>query len=99
MKEDCDQCLLPKVDVIMRSETPRTECYILNPHPESVPAAFARQLEQELKASKAEVERLKKELSDWDYGTRAKREQEARKKAEAEVERLKESLKAWTTID
>ena len=45
-------------------------------------------LDQELAASKAEVERLKKELDAWDYGTRAKREQEARKKAEAEVERL-----------
>jgi chromosome segregation ATPase len=39
--------------------------------------------------AEAEVERLKKELDAWDYGTRAKREQEARKKAEAEVERLK----------
>jgi len=37
----------------------------------------------------AEVERLTKELAAWDYGTRAKREQDARKKAEAEVERLK----------
>jgi hypothetical protein len=41
---------------------------------------------------KAEVERLKKELDAWDYGTRAKREQEARKKAEAEVESLREKL-------
>jgi hypothetical protein len=31
----------------------------------------------------AEVERLKKELADWDYGTRAKREQERAEKAEA----------------
>jgi chromosome segregation ATPase len=29
-------------------------------------------------------------LSDWDYGTRAKREQERAEKAEAEVKRLKE---------
>jgi ribosome-binding ATPase YchF (GTP1/OBG family) len=62
-------------------------------------AEFAQELERELAASQAEVARLKKELDAWDYGTRAKREQEARKKAEAEVERLKESLKAWTTID
>ena len=62
MKEDCDQCLLPNVDVLMRSETPRTEYYILNPHPEAVPAAFARDLERELAASKAEVERLRGQL-------------------------------------
>ena len=49
MKEDCDQCLLPNVDKIMRSETPRTECYILNPHPEAVPAEFARDLERQVK--------------------------------------------------
>jgi DNA repair exonuclease SbcCD ATPase subunit len=42
--------------------------------------------------AEAEVERLKKELADWDYGTRAKREQERAKKAEAEVERLREQL-------
>jgi colicin import membrane protein len=49
-------------------------------------------LDQELAASQAEVERLKRELDAWDYGTRAKREQEARKKAEAEVERLRSQL-------
>ena len=49
MKEDCDQCLLPNVDVLMRSETPRTEYYILNPPPEAVPAAFARDLERQVK--------------------------------------------------
>ncbi len=48
--------------------------------------------EKELAASQAEVERLKKELDAWDYGTRAKREQEARKKAETEVESLREKL-------
>jgi ribosome-binding ATPase YchF (GTP1/OBG family) len=45
-------------------------------------------------ALREEVERLKKELDAWDYGTRAKREQEARKKAEAEVERLEEQLES-----
>jgi ribosome-binding ATPase YchF (GTP1/OBG family) len=39
--------------------------------------------------AEADVERLKQELAAWDYGTRAKREQERAEKAEAEVERLK----------
>jgi len=39
--------------------------------------------------AEAEVERLKKELADWDYGTRAEREQKRAEKAE--VERLKEA--------
>jgi hypothetical protein len=39
-----------------------------------------------------EVERLKTELADWDYGTRAKREQERAEKAEAGVDRLKAQL-------
>ena len=43
-------------------------------------------------ALREEVERLKKELDAWDYGTRAKREQEARKKAEAEVAKLNHQL-------
>ena len=30
------------------SDTPRTEIYVLNPHPECVPAAFARELEREI---------------------------------------------------
>jgi regulator of replication initiation timing len=49
------------------TDTPRTETYVLNPHPESVPAEFARELERELAASKAEVARLRdenKELRD-----------------------------------
>jgi chromosome segregation ATPase len=49
-------------------------------------------LDQELAASQAEVERLKKELAAWDYGTRAEREQKRAEKAEAEVERLKEAM-------
>jgi septal ring factor EnvC (AmiA/AmiB activator) len=50
------------------------------------------ELQDQLDASKAEVESLKKELDAWDYGTRAKREQEARKKAEAEVAKLNHQL-------
>ena len=53
---------------------------------------FAQELERELAASKAEVERLKKELADWDYGTRAKREQERAEKAEAEVKEIRNAL-------
>lgn len=30
------------------SDTPRTEIYVLNPHPACVPAEFARDLEREL---------------------------------------------------
>ena len=75
----------------MTTDTPRTDAAEPQLHSNVggwVRADFARELEQELAASKAEVERLTKELADWDYGTRAKREQDARKKAEAEVERL-----------
>jgi hypothetical protein len=55
-------------------------------------------LTQGLAASKAEVERLKKELADWDYGTRAKREQERAERAEAEVERLRDALDTLTAV-
>jgi hypothetical protein len=55
----------------------------------------ADKLQKELKETKAEVERLKKELAAWDYGTRAKREQERAEKAEAEVERLREILEPF----
>jgi hypothetical protein len=44
------------------TDTPRTETYVLNPHPQAVPAEFARQLERELAASKAEVERMREQL-------------------------------------
>jgi predicted RNase H-like nuclease (RuvC/YqgF family) len=74
----------------MKTETPRTDAY--NNSLSVVPADFARQLERELAASEAEVERLKEELAAWDYGTRAKREQERAEKAEAEVERLRKQL-------
>jgi peptidoglycan hydrolase CwlO-like protein len=45
----------------------------------------ADKLQKEIKETKAEVERLKKELADWDYGTRAEREQKRAEKAEAEL--------------
>ena len=37
------------------SDTPRTEIYVLNPHPESVHAEFARELERELAKEKAKA--------------------------------------------
>jgi hypothetical protein len=52
------------------------------------------EMQLEIDKAEAEVERLKKELADWAYGTRAKREQERAEKAEAEVERLKEQLES-----
>jgi hypothetical protein len=51
-----------------------------------------------IKKLDAEVERLKTELADWDYGTRAKREQERAERAEAEVERLKILLSDLLTL-
>jgi regulator of replication initiation timing len=51
-------------------------------------------LQRENTALKAEVERLRNELSDWDYGTRAKREQERAEKAEAESESRRVALVA-----
>jgi hypothetical protein len=70
------------------TDTPRTDAACFSSRDPIELMMTSQQLERELNASKAEVERLKKELDAWDYGTRAKREQEARKKAEAEVERL-----------
>jgi hypothetical protein len=58
----------------------------------------AEKLQRELKETKAEVERLKKELADWDYGTRAEREQKRAEKAEAEVDRLREELATMTRL-
>jgi hypothetical protein len=46
-----------------QTDTPRTETYVLNPHPQAVPAEFARELERELNASQAEVERLREQLA------------------------------------
>ena len=52
----------------------------------------ADKLQKEIKETKAEVERLKKELADWDYGTRAEREQKRAEKAEADVAKLNHQL-------
>ena len=52
----------------------------------------ADRIQQELKESKAEVERLKTELADWDYGTRAKREQARAERAEAELTEARQWL-------
>jgi exonuclease VII large subunit len=76
----------------MITDTPRTDAASFSSRDPLELLQTSQQLERELAASQAEVERLKKELDAWDYGTRAKREQEARKKAEAEVERLKEAM-------
>ena len=48
------------------SNTPRTECYILNPIPECVAADFARELERELAAVRYELEIKKQEERDLD---------------------------------
>ena len=43
------------------SDTPRTECYVLNPLPQVVSADFARELERELNAANERIKRLE----DW----------------------------------
>jgi predicted RNase H-like nuclease (RuvC/YqgF family) len=90
----------PRTDAIEFRHCPPQPKDLLKKHEDSY--ALSRELERELNElwsrfdtqmeAEAEVERLKKELADWDYGTRAKREQERAEKAEAEVERLKEKL-------
>jgi hypothetical protein len=78
----------------MTTDTPRTEAARFEAlrssalRQDCIPLKLGQELERELAASQAEGERLKKELADWDYGTRAKREQERAEKAEAEAERL-----------
>ena len=42
-------------------KTPRTEIYVLNPHPPCVAAEFARELEREINIAKANADRLNKE--------------------------------------
>lgn len=37
------------------NDTPRTEIYVINPHPECVPAEFARELERENQRLKLEL--------------------------------------------
>jgi hypothetical protein len=80
-----------------RAERAEAEVERLLERAENAEADLIRtQIEMQLEIDKAEaeVERLKKELADWAYGTRAKREQERAEKAEAEVERLKEQLES-----
>jgi Skp family chaperone for outer membrane proteins len=81
----------------MNTDTPRTETYVLNPHPESVPAEFAREIERELAASKAEVERLleRAENAEADLIRTQIEMQLDLDKSEEEVERLKKELAAW----
>ena len=82
----------------MKSDTPRTDAELARVwHGDDlIDPDFARQLERELShslenqvKSQEDIERLTRELATWDYGTRAKREQERANKAEAEVETLK----------
>jgi len=40
------------------SDTPRTECYVLNPLPQVVSAEFARELERELNAAQDRINEL-----------------------------------------
>jgi DNA repair exonuclease SbcCD ATPase subunit len=62
-----------------QTDTPRTETYVLNPHPQAVPAEFARELELEAVTYKNEALSLRDshDLLYRDY-----------QKLEAEVERL-----------
>jgi len=85
----------------MTTETPRTPEELLETEVaelrENAQRIGVNRYDQ-LKKAEAEVERLTKELAEWDYGTRAKREQDARKKGEAEIERLKSQLKRAVEI-
>ena len=93
----------------MTTDTPRTDAEITRVGIDGdgdayLHADFARELERELSASQAEVERLKKELADWDYGTRAKREQERAEKAEdeeleSELKKIKSTPHRQMTTD
>ena len=40
------------------SDTPRTECYVLNPLPQVVSAEFSRELERELNAANDRIKRM-----------------------------------------
>jgi hypothetical protein len=81
------------------TDTPFTDKHaspwVPEPNTDWVPAYMVRELEREFNASKAEVERLKKELDAWDYGTRAEREQKRAEKAEAEIERLRSVMRSF----
>jgi exonuclease VII large subunit len=77
------------------TDTPRTDAACFSSRDPIELMMTSQQLERELNASKAEVERLKKELADWDYGTRAEREQKRAEKAEAEIERLRSVMRSF----
>jgi hypothetical protein len=49
------------------NDTPRTEIYVLNPPPESVPADFARELERELVKEKAKAIALESSIKKVKY--------------------------------
>lgn len=82
----------------MNTDTPRTDSARFEALRDSafrmdcIPLKLGQELERELAASHAEVDRLKKELAAWDYGTRAEREQKRAEKAEAEVAKLNHQL-------
>jgi len=80
----------------MTTDTPRTEAAWNTYGDEYELELFSRQLERELTASRAEVERLKKELAAWDYGTRAEREQKRAEKAEAECAKWRKVAESLT---
>lgn len=58
------------------SDTPRTECYVLNPLPQVVSAEWARQLERELNAANDRIKSLIEErdranrLAEWKWNLR-----------------------------
>ena len=82
----------------MNTNTPRTDAARFEALRDSafrmdcIPLKLGQELERELATSRAEVERLKKELDTWDYGTRAEREQKRAEKAGAEVAKLNHQL-------
>ena len=45
-------------EVLAVNDTPRTECYVLNPLPQVVSAEFARELERELNAAQDRINEL-----------------------------------------
>lgn len=84
----------------MTTDTPRTDAVCFKETMESaevVLATFARQLERELSASRAEVERLRVRDSESNIA-RAELWAKRTEKAEAEVERLRNSLRRVVEI-
>lgn len=70
----------------MVSDTPRTETYVLNPLPQVVSAEWARQLERELNAANAEIERLTAKVAQLYEG--AEEQKQRIKRLEKDSERL-----------